>query len=254
MKTPLHSYDRRHPAPIGRDVPISPEVPSVRDGRRPFVLTVVMIVVAALIGGASVFAWDRTGSRDPADALSNAIEARDEALATAATLSDRVEGLQDALLAANVRAGKLEADVAATRAELLAMLGPALDDGRYFGALIAVGATQEPPRLVIDIEQWFTDQAAVDAAIEDGVSVDPGINGYYIRNVNPRWRTIEIDPAATVSLATYPYGDPSDPTVVSLKRFGKLFSSYDGRLLQYSPFWITVEDAHIVAIEEQFIP
>ena len=53
------------------------------------------------------------------------------------------------------------------------MVGPALDDGRYFGALIAVGATQRPPRLVIDLQQWFTDQEAIAAAIEDGVVIEP---------------------------------------------------------------------------------
>ena len=67
------------------------------------------------------------------------------------------------------------------------MIGPALPDGKHFGALIAVGADQEPPRLVIDIEQWFTDQAAFDAAEEDGVFLD---HPDYIRNENPRWRTI----------------------------------------------------------------
>jgi hypothetical protein len=224
------------------------------DRGRPIAVTVALIIVAALIGGASVFAWDRTGSRDPSAALASAIEARDEARATAASLSDRVEGLQDRLLAANTRADTLEGEVAAARAERLAMLGPSLDDGRYFGALIALGATQKPPRLVIDVELWFTDQEAVDAAIEDGVTVDPGINGYYIRNEDPRWRTIEIDPAANVSLSTYPYADPSDPTVVSLSRFGELFSSYEGRFLKLSPYWITMEDGTVVAIEEQFVP
>ena len=129
------------------------------------------------------------------------------------------------------------------------MLGPALDDGRYFGALIAVGATQEPPRLLIDIEQWFTDQEAIDAAIEDGV-IEPGEivpNGYYIRNENPRWRTIEIDPAAKVSLTVYPYGQIDDPLVVSLERFADLS-------LGWSEYWITMEDGRVVGIEQQYIP
>jgi hypothetical protein len=129
------------------------------------------------------------------------------------------------------------------------MVGPTLDDGRYFGALIAVGADQEPPRLMIDIEQWFTDQAAIAAAIEDGV-IEPGEiipNGYYIRNENPRWRTIEIDPAATVSLTVYPYGQVDDPQIVSLERFADLS-------LGWSEYWITMEDGRVVAIEQQYIP
>jgi hypothetical protein len=253
MKTPQHTYDRRHTAPIGRLATTSPQARSARDPRRPIVLTVAIILVAALIGGVSVFAWDRTGSRDPADALANAIEARDEALATAATLSDRVEGLRGQLLAADAQAEKLEGNVAASRAERLAMLGPALDDGRYFGALIAVGATQKPPRLVIDIEQWFTDDAARDAALEDGLPPwDAGTGGFYIRNENPRWRTIEIDPAAKVSVSTS-VQYPTDRSVVSLSRFAELFRSYEG-FLESSPYWITMRDGKVVAIEEQYIP
>ena len=208
-----------------------------------------MILVAALIGGASVFAWDRTGSRDRQDALASAIDARNEALATAETLSDRVDGLQDELARAQAQATNLEDRLAATQAELLAMVGPALDDGRYFGALIAVGATQRPPRLVIDLQQWFTDQEAIAAAIEDGV-IEPGEiipNDYYIRNENPRWRTIEIDPAAKVSLTVYPYGQIDDPQIVSLERFADLS-------LGWSEYWITMEHGRVVAIEQQFIP
>ena len=91
--TPLPTYDRRHHAPIAPVPPVERTAPSpsiVRNRRRPIVLPAALILVAALIGGASVFAWDRTGSRDGNDALASAIDARNEALATAETLSDRV--------------------------------------------------------------------------------------------------------------------------------------------------------------------
>jgi hypothetical protein len=41
---------------------------------------------------------------------------------------------------------------------------------------------------------------------------------------------------------------------VNLSTFGEYFSSFEGRLLQLSPYWITVKDGVVVAIEEQFIP
>ena len=210
-------------------------------------LTLALIIVAGLVGGASVFAWDRTGSRDRSSALADAIAQRDAALADVATLNDRTNGLRSRLTEARADAIALEDAVAAAQAELVSILGPTRADGKHFGALIAVGANQEPPRLVIDIEQWFTDQAAVDAAIEDGITVDPGINGYYIRNENPRWRTIEIDPAAKVSLTVYPYGQIDDPQVVSLERFADL-------AIDWSAFWITMEEGTVVAIEQQYIP
>jgi len=252
--TPLPTYDRRHPAPVAPVERTSPGPSIFRHRRRPIALTGALILVAALIGGASVFAWDRTGSRDQTAALASAIEARNEALATAATLSDRLDALRDRLAKAQARATDLDGEVAATRTELLAMLGPALPDGKHFGELYAVGAGQDPPRLVIDIEQWFTDQAAVDAAIEDGITVDPGINGYYIRNGNPRWRTVEIDPAARITLTSYPYGDPTDPREYSLDDFGDLFYSFNEMPLHAWPYWVTVKDGKVVAIDQQFIP
>jgi hypothetical protein len=104
---------------------------------------------------------------------------------------------------------------------------------------------------VIDIEQWFTDREAIREAARDGSSAE---NGYYIRNANPRWRILEIDPSAEVALATYPFADPMNPRVVSLERFGELYDSYRGRFLELSPYWVTVRDGRVVAIEEQFLP
>jgi hypothetical protein len=215
---------------------------------------VALTLLAGLIGGGIVSAWQRVGDRD--DALTDAIAKRDAARAEVTSLSDRVEGLERRLAAADTRTAELEGEISAVQEELLAMLGPALPDGRHFGALFAVGATQKPPRLVIDIEQWFTDQEAIDAAVDDGVIEQGEIipNGYYIRNENPRWRTIKIDPATGVTLKTYPFADPSQPTTITLREFGALFTSYEGRLLPMSPYWITVENGTIVAIEEQFIP
>lgn len=255
--TPLPTYDRRHAAPVAPVPPVERPLPSpsiVRNRKRPIARTVALIVVAALIGGALVFAWDRTGSRDRSGALAVAVTQRDAAQDQVAVLNDRVEELQGRLTETSDLATGLEGRASAARAELLAMLGPALPDGRHFGEIYAVGHNQNPPRLVIDIEQWFTDQAAVDAAIADGINLDPGINGYYIRNENPRWRTIKIDPATGVTLKTYPFADPSQPTTITLGEFGALFTSYEGRLLPLSPYWITVVNGTIVAIEEQFIP
>jgi hypothetical protein len=146
-----------------------------------------------------------------------------------------------------------EGQLAKARAELRAMVGPALPDGKHFGALIAVGATQDPPRLVIDIEQWFTDQEAREAALEDGAPPwDAGTGGFYIRNESPRWRTIEVDPGAKVSVSTS-VEYPTERSVVSLSRFAELFRSDEG-FPESSPYWITMKGGKVVAIEEQYIP
>ena len=137
------------------------------------------------------------------------------------------------------------------------MLGRPLADGRYFGTFAALDATQEPPKLVIDVAQWFTGPAADAAAEQDGV-LPPGEshvpNDFYIRNEDPRWRMLPIDPSTKVSLVTYPFGQIDAPRVVTLERFGILYSTSDKGSLSLFPYWITVRDGVVVAIEEQYIP
>ena len=194
-----------------------------------------------------MYLWHRTTADEGDPALAAAVEARDAARAEAAALTDRLQGLRVELEARSDRIDGLEASLEEVR-------GPTLPDGRHFGYLTAVGVAQEPPRLVFDLADWFTDQEAVEAALEDGVpQQDAGINGYYIRNENPLWRLLEIDPNATVTLSTYPIEDPADPAEVKLERFGELFGSTEG-YLPLSPYWLTVRDGVVVANDEQFNP
>jgi len=241
MKTPRLFEEQHVVAMTERDNGSRATHPGGR--RHPITVTVALIVVAGLIGGALVFAWDRTASPDQSGALADAVAQRDAAQDQVAVLTDRLEGLRSSLTEVRDQATDLEGRLSAAQAELVSMIGPALPDGKHFGALIAVGAAQEQPRLMIDIEQWYTDQAAFDAAEKDGVILD---HPYYIRNENPRWRTIEIDPTAKVSLTVYPYGQIDDPQIVSLERFADLS-------LGWSEYWITMEHGRVVAIEQQYI-
>ena len=94
LMTPLPTYDRRHPAPVVpvRRTSLGPSI--VRKERRPIAMTVALILIRgprAEEPRSSRGTGPARGDRD--DALASAIDARNEALATAATLSDRVGGL-----------------------------------------------------------------------------------------------------------------------------------------------------------------
>jgi hypothetical protein len=232
------------------------------DGGRPIArrTAVALFVLAGLLAVAiGVAVWQAAELADRNHDIATVTSERDAAITDATASAERVSAL-------GARVGRLEARLEATAGdeqelaahldevltELERLAGPALPDGGQFGYLAAVGAAQEPPRLVIDVAQWFTDQEAIDAAIEDGVT--PWENGYYIRNEDPRWRIVEVDPAATVSLVVYPYGDIEHPRTVSLARFGELFGADEHGAFQRLPYWIRVRDATITAIEQQFIP
>jgi len=232
------------------------------DGERPIARrsAVALFVLAGLLAvatGAAV--WQAAELADRNHDIATVTSERDAAIANATASAERVSAL-------GARVDRLEARLEATAgderelasrldgalAELERLAGPALADGRHFGYLAAVGAAQQPPRLVLDVAQWFTDQEAIDAAIEDGVT--PWENGYYIRNEDPRWRIVEVDPASTVSLVVYPYGDIEQPRTVSLARFGELFGADEHGAFQGLPYWITVRGDTVTAIEQQFIP
>jgi len=68
---------------------------------------------------------------------------------------------------------------------------PVLADGRYDSYIRTVDAGRA--RLVVDLVQVFEGQAAVDAAITDGMARDQAqYLGVYVRNQNPRLRTLPL--------------------------------------------------------------
>lgn len=130
--------------------------------------------------------------------------------------------------------------------------------------------------LVADYAQWLTGDEANQAAFEDGeiASIEEGVpNDYYIRNVNSRLRTLPIDDAAAVWLATPAEGSVTT-IVVSLDEWLALFNDgapwdyeiddvpdfegphfgYLGAGTVYAPYWLIILDGEVIAIEQQYIP
>ncbi|MFU8840666.1 MAG: hypothetical protein ACNA8R_08060 [Nitriliruptoraceae bacterium] len=128
-----------------------------------------------------------------------------------------------------------------------------LADGRH---AVLLHAADLPGRsLTVDVIQFLTGEEARIAYAEDHPDDPDGPpNDFYIRNVNPRLRTLlaaadvevtlihlDADPAAVVSswetLLDDLTSEPSDHDLVS-----------------YNPFWLTVEGGVVTRIEEQYVP
>lgn len=258
MRTLEHTHDAvvgippQETRPGGRDDPDPPRGRSLTIAV--VVATVTAMVLVVITGAAMIDQRNQIEDRDAAVAA--ALVQRDRAQASVVTLTQRIEVLQAKAATAATGKQALTRRLGAAQARLEQMLGPALSDGRYIGALTAVGADQDPPRLVIDVEQWFTDDAATQAAIDDG-ALPPGAgfvpNGYYIRNVDPRWRMLPVASDASVSLVTYPLGSIDEPLVVGFARFDGMFER-DAHSIRAFPYWITVQDGEVVAIDQQYIP
>lgn len=236
----------------------------------------VAAVLATAMLVAGTYAWQHAEVNDGQVALARAVSTGDAARSQASALATLVTGLQrqiDTLqhnadvvkarfqqlsgskqhVANQLRAS--EDRLRNAQARMTALLGAPPADGRYFGHVIAVGANQSPPRLVIDLEQWLTGDAAQQAEKEYGIPPEERYDNF-IENENPAWHTIVIAPTATVFIIDQSTGYSLKPlgtglvgtTPVSLGRFAKMMSA--GRL--YNPFWIDVTDGRITAIHEEY--
>lgn len=107
--------------------------------------------------------------------------------------------------------------------------------------------------LVADYAQFLSGKAAADAATKAGAESPPP-NDYFIVNQNPRLRTLQVLPAATVRLTMDDEG-LSEPQGFngSLAQLQKQLKA-DPDQQSYRGFWLTIQDGVVLKIEEQFTP
>ena len=129
----------------------------------------------------------------------------------------------------------------------------------YITDFVAVSAGEWA--LEVDYAQWLFGEEATIAAREDGVIGPEDFieNDYYIRNENPRLRTIPVDQLALVRLIDATSG-PLDSVTISIQEFIKILESGDdgrwyGAATQGTPFWFMVDgDDRIYQVRQQYVP
>ena len=122
-----------------------------------------------------------------------------------------------------------------------------LADGRH--PVIVKQVSVGGRTVTFDLIQWFEGDAAAKAAAEDGQESPPP-NDYYVRNVNPRLRTLPVAEGARITLTRLTAGQgggnaagpvPADLATVAASGIGHIF-------------WATVQGGQIQALEEQYVP
>jgi hypothetical protein len=118
-----------------------------------------------------------------------------------------------------------------------------LADGRHPVCLTAIDPTSGT--ITFDLVQWyFGEDAAREAAKDHQESPPP--NDYYIRNINPKLRTLPTDAGATITVNNLL--NTQQPTPVSLAKLATLTQDR-------SPvFWITVRHDQVLKLSEQWVP
>jgi hypothetical protein len=118
-----------------------------------------------------------------------------------------------------------------------------LADGRHPVLLKAI----DPGRgtVTFDLVQYFRDEAATIEAAKDHQESPPP-NDSYLRNVNPRLRTLPVGTDAVITANQLAGSNENVP--VSLGRLASLTRAGSG------VFWLTVRGGQIVQIGEQWSP
>ena len=121
-----------------------------------------------------------------------------------------------------------------------------LADGRHPAYVKSVDPDGQT--VTFDLIQFFSGDAATKAAAEDGEESPPP-NDYYIRNVNPRLRTLAVRADAIVTVNSLGFGGQAERPV-SLAKLATLTRPHD----DWPPFWITVRHGQVVKIAQQWVP
>lgn len=118
-----------------------------------------------------------------------------------------------------------------------------LPDGEWYGEV----PTFDENSIGFDLACWFTGDAAVEAAAEDGEESPPP-NDYYVRNQNDQIRVLVVDSDTPVTW--YPSGDPNDVGEGTFSDWITYLEEADFRL----GVWVTIEGGAVTEITEQWVP
>lgn len=151
----------------------------------------------------------------------------------------------------------------ATHANSVAAANPGADHdararaaGRPLSAFL-IAVDPKASTVKFDVVQFLTGAQADEAYRRDhpgGDSAAP--NGYYIVNANPLLRTLPVRAGAVVVVLVPPLGG-TDTKTITLAELPGYFASMSGNWgthLWPNPFWLTVRNGAIVALQEQFLP
>lgn len=129
-----------------------------------------------------------------------------------------------------------------------------LSDGRHAVYLTAIDV---PGRTVtFDVIEFLTGHAADEAFHQDHPEIGEDVpNGFYIRNVDPRLRTLPVRRDVPVRVVWL--GDGNAPESISFEALPGYFAGDldpDDARVWYDPFWLTVRGDRVESIVEQYIP
>lgn len=119
-----------------------------------------------------------------------------------------------------------------------------LPDGDWYGYIVDVSASD----IEFDLACWFSGDAAIAAASEDGAESPPP-NDYYIRNESDVIRSLLVSSTAEVEYLA----NGGDPNSVATMPYAEW--STDWEISEFVPgYWVTIVDGEVTSIVQQYVP
>jgi len=207
-------------------------------------------IAAALIAGAGVWAVMSAQVDDAEQSATQAAEQVADLESEVASLNESLTSAEESLAAASKIAVASAATGTATPSETAA--APSTE--KLFCFMRSGKWEGSTPYLTVDYAQLLTGDEAIAAATAHG-SESPPPNDYYIVNDNTKLRDLAADPKQAVKVVSKSDGMVSGGYNMP---FGEWYDVLIGmsatNFVKDAPYWITVKDGTIVAIEEQFLP
>jgi len=203
-------------------------------------------VIGALIGAGAVWAIDQqTPDTSTADAA--------QLVAIKAELNRRDEQIE--ALAEKYNSLLTSVSVEPTATSTSTTPPPAAETKKQFTFVKAATAGSKPT-VNADFAEWLTGSAANAAAKAHG-DESPPPNDYYIVNDNKQLRTLPVKTGIMVKLTARDDGT-SEPEgyTVPFAAWASYYASPadDNRGIIDGPYWFTITDGVVTAIEEQYTP
>jgi hypothetical protein len=126
-----------------------------------------------------------------------------------------------------------------------------LPDGSHAARITRVDP--EGQQVTIDVVQFFVGDAATEAARLDGAPEVPPPNDYWIRNTNPKLRSLSVvtdAPVVVNTLSAAETGTTARDDSISLSQL----ASYGNDRVSGALFWITTREDTVTEIAEQYLP
>jgi hypothetical protein len=141
----------------------------------------------------------------------------------------------------------LEINAPATDSDATTSQPVVLVDGRH--PVIIKTVDPDRRRITFDLIQFYQGEDATLEAAKDHQESPPP-NDYYIRNANPKLRTLPVRSDASITTNTLTAGCSATKNVrVPLDRLAIVLPPSGA-----GPFWITVRHDQVVKIAEQYVP